>query len=514
MMFHSILFRSAIDEPDGNPEEPTFFVDLNLDQIVAAAVSGREQYDLKPFFYAPLKSVDAIGYRHEVMRDVEKTSIYELITAFATAMNTIRKWLAIAKNSSYKYERDRWLLDAVHLYCSEVQRLAAGLGYSDVESPGLRAFGEHLSAYLNSEKFRALANDATSLLAKLALIDYRVLVGSGSVTVRDGNDEGDLVETVEATFERFREGATKNYLLKFPQRSSLNHIEAKVLDFVALLHPAVFSELGQFGEGNAGFIDESILRFDREIQFCVACVDYRGGFERAGLPTCYPRVDADDKAVFSEDGFDLALARRVIAADDRVERNDFYLKGPERVFVVSGPNQGGKTTFARTFGQMHYLAALGYCVAGTSAGTFLFDAIFTHFEREEDPGAQHGMLEGEIIRIHEILERATPRSIIILNEIFASTTARDASVLARRIMEKILELDALSVCVTFIDELASLSQKTVSIVSLVDPANPALRTYRLARRPADGLAYALSLAEKYSLTYDRLKRRLTNRERA
>ncbi len=514
MTFHSILFRDAGDEPDGDPCRPPFFVDLNLDQIVDAAVSCREQYDLKPFFYAPLKSIDAIDYRHEVMRDVEKASVYERIASFAATMSTIRQWLATAKASSYKHECDRWLLDAARLYCDAVRRLADGLGHSDVESRGLLALKGTLSKYLNSDVFRSLANDAASLLSKLELIDYRVLVGSASVSVREANHEDDLVATVQATFERFREGATKSYLLKFPQRTSLNHIEAKILDFVALLHPAVFSELGRFGDANGSFIDETIRRFDREVQFYVASVDYRRGFERAGLPMCYPRVDADDKAVFVEDGFDLALARRLMEVDAPVVRNDFYLNGPERVLVVSGPNQGGKTTFARTFGQVHYLAALGCCVAGKSAGTFLFDAIFTHFEREEDPGALRGKLEDDVIRIHEILEHSTPNSIIILNEIFASTTAHDASVLARRIMEKILELDALSVCVTFIDELASLSQKTVSTVSMVDAEKPDLRTYRLARRPADGLAYAVSLAEKYSLTYDRLKSRLTKREHA
>jgi DNA mismatch repair protein MutS len=238
-------------------------------------------------------------------------------------------------------------------------------------------------------------------------------------------------------------------------------------------------------------------------------LDFIRRFSAAGLSFTHPEVTAEAGVLSVEGAFDLALALRSIADDKPVVSNDFRLSGPERILVVTGPNQGGKTTFARTIGQCAYLASLGCPIPARRASVMLPDHIYTHFERQETLATLHGKLDDELVRIHGILCNATAASIIVMNESFSSTTVKDALLIGTEALERIIELNCVAVYVSFLDELANLSTACVSMVGEVAPDDPTQRTFTFTRRPADGLAYAAALADKYGLNHDVLRRRVS-----
>lgn len=510
-MFYSILFPAKEQyEKPRRTDPPDCFRDLNLDQVFAPILKGKE--GLKGFFYTSLSDREAIVYRQGVMKELEDDDLRSLLTSFSRNVSALDGYMestvkALTSGDSFNNDyltRGR-MLDYADRYCREIAGLAKGLGRIKCRSAGLRDFTEYLLAYGGSEEFRGLCARVKRLREELSTVKYNMLIRSGTIRVRKYEGEADHSKQILALFEKFRQGDVHDYRQKQVEEPYADHVEAAVLNMVASLYKERFADLNDFCEKYLRFPDPTVTRFSRDIQFYLSWLDRIQPLRAAGLPFHYPELCDTAERLYGLDGFDLALA---FQTGDKTVTNDFTLNAPERIIVVTGPNQGGKTTFARAFGQMHWLASLGLCVPGKKAALYLFDNIFTHFGREEDLSTLNGKLQDDLVRLHEILEKATERSVIIVNEIFSSTTLSDALILGGHMMDAVSALGAPAVVVTFLDELASHGAETVSMMSTVRKEDPAQRTYKIIRKPPDGLAYAMYIAGKHGLTYEQLERRL------
>ncbi len=509
MAFVSVLFDeeqdAAVAERD---REPAFFGDLHLDQVVAGITAGREEYGLVSLFWRPLHSVQSVRYRQQVFADLERDGVAAALRAFAAGMTRMRRHLELAERLRHPRQRQRWFLSAASVYCDVVAGLAEALPPLDLQSLGLRSLRDYVAGHTASEAFRSLMAETRTCEQELAAITYAVHIRGGRVRVSEAGDEPDVSEEVERAFAKFRQGAVRDHRLRFRVEPEMNHVEEQILDLVARLFPEPFAHLAGYRTRRAGYLEPTIARFDRELQFYLAYLEYIGPHVSNGLAFSLPRVSQRSTSVAATATFDLSLAAKLLATNTPVIANDLSLTDPERILVISGPNNGGKTTFARAVGQLHYLAALGVPVPGRDVRLSLPDQIFTHFEHDEDIGTLRGRFEDELYRIHAILQQATASSVLIMNESFGSTTLRDAIAVGTEVINQIIALDALCVFVTFVDELASLGDTTVSMMSTVVADDPAVRTFKVVRKPADGLAYASALADKYGLTTEALRRRI------
>lgn len=512
-VFQSILWPGNADAGCSVDEaaEPDFFHDLNLDQVVAAIDKTWPAENLRPFFYLAARDVETVIWRQDVLRDLGQPPLQQALITFVERLRDMRARLGRIEKLYYLIEEQRARLGAADVYCTAVQALTDDLVRLQPASLGLRRLHDWLSDYTASVGFGKLRADSKNALVALDGIRYDLLVRTGSVTVRPYANEADASVAVEATFAKFRPDNSGDTQPRPRGRigfNGLNHIEAQVLDKVVMLHPEPFTMLAAFCDEHDEFVDATLDRFTREVCFYLAWLAYTAPLQAARLKFCFPVVDLDTRNIEATEAFDIALAMKLAKEHQPVVCNDFALRGSERMLVVTGPNHGGKTTFARMFGQMHWLAALGLTAPGMQARLILPDRLFTHFERSESVETLRGKLKDDLVRIQAILDHATPHSLIVMNEIFSSTTLDDALSLGRRVLARISRLHALAVCVTFLTELAEFDAHTVSMVAEIDPRDPAIRTFKIARRSADGLAYALAVANKHRVTREWLLKRI------
>lgn len=485
---------------------PESLADLQLDRVIAALVEGREEHSLAPLFRGLPRDDDVVGHRQAVFADIDDDTVGSALRAFTTALARVRALRREAAKLRHRYQRQGWQHEATAAYCAATRALLTRLEAADLHADGLRAARSALREVVDGEDFDRAETGAAEVAEQLDAITYGVHIQGLRVQVTPYRGEPDYSAEVARTFEVFRDGPVAEHSHRFASSGHMNHVEARILNLVARLHPKAFAALAGFCERHAEYTDGRVDDLDRHASFYLAYLDLLAPLRDAGLPMTYPELTASAGATRLTDGYDLALATAV-ASPQTVVTNGFHLAEDERVMVVTGPNQGGKTTFARMIGQVHHLAALGCPVPAAAARLLHADAVHTHFRGEEQVATERSGLEQDLVSLQAIVSTVSPRTVVVLNEALSSTTVQDALEIGDAVLDELAGTAGLTLFVTFIDELADADRRRASYVAGVDPDDPAVRTLRLQRRPADGRSYALTLAERHGLTYRQLSGR-------
>ncbi|HEY2596815.1 MAG TPA: DNA mismatch repair protein MutS, partial [Chloroflexota bacterium] len=196
-----------------------------------------------------------------------------------------------------------------------------------------------------------------------------------------------------------------------------------------------------------------------------------------------------------------------------------------RVWVLTGPNHGGKTTYTRAVGVAQTFFQAGLHVPASSARMSPVDAIFTHFPAREDARPGEGRLDAEAERLAAIFRGATRHSLILLNEALAGTSALEALDLARGVVRALRVLGARAVYVTHLHELAAVVDEInattpgdgtvaslVAVAGAAEPGGMTARTFRIEPGAPSGVSFAAEIAERHGISFEQLSRLLQERE--
>lgn len=188
-----------------------------------------------------------------------------------------------------------------------------------------------------------------------------------------------------------------------------------------------------------------------ELGFYIGCLNLRTRLAGKGEPLCFPEPLAPGKPLLSARGlYDacLSLSLEGRAVGNAVDADDRLL------VMITGANQGGKSTFLRSVGLAQLMMQGGLFVAAEAFRANVCEAVFTHYKREEDPTMESGKLDEELHRMSQVADHVTPNGMLLFNESFAATNEREGAEIASGILRALLEVHVKVLFVTHSFELA------------------------------------------------------------
>lgn len=233
-----------------------------------------------------------------------------------------------------------------------------------------------------------------------------------------------------------------------------------------------------------------LLVLKKQIAFLAGCAKLYERAKEIGLELCYPQEDAETEELYE---LSLALQTHIVPVSNSID------VAPYQIIVVTGANQGGKSTYLRSLGIAQIMMQAGMYVPATSYPLQVFSDIFPHFTRREDASMNMGKFEEELKRMDDMLRKAKKGCLFLLNESFATTTEVTAYQIAMDLVHACMEKGVTMWTVTHITKFAKeLYRENRDAILFLSAGRVAEkeRQYTMVEKAPGDTSYGLELYEK------------------
>ncbi len=527
--------------PEGSPQSAIHVSshaaeDLGVDSLSELLqTEGLRPRDAYEILAAPVSDPEVIRYRQEVFKDFRTYSdLRETFRALLPRFDELSSFTRARREATSPLQQTIWRLGELELLVECVERLAEALESSEgPDSRALRDLDQYLAHMRARKDYQTMRDRLPELRGGL---QYRKSVTIGvnlddklrpvEVAVLDIHDKPFVERSlVGRLFGSQREFSVSSAVLSSPIPSELSAQDRSRIPLAPLfqeIEQMLSSALRPIQRALRAYVHENTELFRglrREAAFFLGAVALAERFEKKQLPTCIPEITDVHADESIEDLYNPHLplrSERGAQEPETIVLNDLRFTADQRFFVLTGPNQGGKTTFTQAVGLVHLFAQTGIFVPAGNATIAPADVLDTHFPTAEHGSLETGRLSDEASRLSEIVDNITHDSLILLNESFASTSPHEAVSLAGELLKVLAEVGVRGIFATHLHELAlntedfgrCIAPLTAEAVITDDSAK---RTYRVREGTPSGSSFARDIAVKHGLSYEQMKSRLRSR---
>jgi DNA mismatch repair ATPase MutS len=464
--------------------------DLRIPEIVTDILGKDGDEFLKELFFEPLADKDIALYRLRVVGDLLKEDVYGAVSQFVDGVRKALSLMSLEREINYDEHKIGIHLDAALAYINAIDTFLEKARKLTLESEGLSQFVAYLSWIAKNPSFQRLKEQALEAKRARERIRIRVRIKGDEIRVSKADNGESLVDLVRQVFSRFSYEIKTSFYQGYA--TEITHIHAAILKGAFKIYEQEYAILKNFYLNFPDIIDQGIAQFIHEIEFYIRYIRYmKNTFIYGFTMPIFTHGELYVKGFYNP----------LLVKGRRVVLNDLEGNGSRRIFVITGMNGGGKTTFATSLGVVAYLARLGLPVPASEARLPFFNKILTAYPVEE--GEQVSKLERDVIRAWEILRMADENTLVIANELFTNTTSEEGTQLSRLFLDEVAKRGAYCLYVTFFSEVAKLGY-VVSLVTAPHPGDPEKPSYKIVPGPPPSEYMAVRIAKKHSLEYNKI----------